>query len=171
MNNWLVLTRERIRKRRRTGTLPERAKPKVPKLFVPEFEGARKKYSVSSPIQASVDHGRIVNELKRQVEALGYAAYRDQARDLFVMNRGRVAVLFEAKPDFGSTYLYSAIGQLKYNTLEVASAKQVAVLPVATPKDVLRRLRRLSIESITFTMTGKRVAFNDLDRKLKLFLR
>jgi hypothetical protein len=138
------------------------------RVFMQEFEGARKEYSISTLIRAWNDHGRIVNELRRQIEGLGYLVGKDQARDLYITGRGgRAAALFEVKPDFASSYVYSAIGQLKYNALEMPSATQVAVLPRKTPRGILTRLSRLGIRSITFTMTKKRVVFDDLAGRLR----
>lgn len=108
-----------------------------------------------------------MNELQRQVEAAGYVTSNDQARDLLIKSRERVVALFEAKPDFHSYYLYSAIGQLKYHALGMADVKQVAVLPATTPKHILRRLLGMGIETITFTMAGKKVIFKNLYRDLR----
>jgi hypothetical protein len=73
---------------------------------------------------------------------------------------------FEIKPDCSPYDIYTAIGQLKYHTVE-SGAKQFAVLPDLTSKETLLKLRRLSIESITFTMRGKAVKFHHLATKLR----
>jgi len=141
--------------------------PPEPGGFVPEFSG-EKKYAIATPITAVVHHGLIVEELAHQIGSLGFKVGNDSLRDLFIVNgKGEMTEVFEVKPDFSRPYLYSAIGQLKYNALDSPEAKQVVVLPRQTPKAVLSKLRRIGIENVTFTLKKDSVRFHNLSVVLR----
>jgi hypothetical protein len=147
-----------------------RKSPTPSEHFIPEFEGPRKPYSISSQIHAVVLHGRIVNALRSQVEELGLYVQRDQAHDLYRIDRSkRMIASFEIKPEYSPYDIYTAIGQLKYHTVG-SDAMQFAVLPEYTPRKSLLKLRRLGIESITFAMKDGAVDFHHLARKMKPLL-
>jgi hypothetical protein len=143
---------------------PSHAKQTLPKPrgFMSEFSG-EKKYAVAAPITAIVHHGLIVEKLANQIKSLGFKVGNDTLRDLFILNgKRRVIEVFEVKPDYSRTYVYSAIGQLKYNALDYPKARQVVVLPKGTPKRILSSLGKIGIENVTFTLKNDSVRFHKL---------
>jgi hypothetical protein len=127
----------------------------------------RREYTVSSTIQAELNHNPIVVELSHLVRELGFTVGWDINRDLYIKGaEDQLLALFEVKPEFSLTNIYSAIGQLKYNSLGSPHAKLIAVVPVATPKRVVSRLSEIGIQTITFRKEKDRVMFQKVHENL-----
>ncbi len=79
----------------------------IPGKFTPEFSGQKRGYSLAGTIDATADHGFVVDELMKAVKAAGHEPFNDQQRDLFVAGpNGRMATLFEVKTDASTTNIY-----------------------------------------------------------------
>ena len=52
--------------------------------FSPEFSGQKRGYSLARTIDATADHGSVVEELMKAVKKAGNEPFNDQQRDLFV---------------------------------------------------------------------------------------
>jgi hypothetical protein len=66
-----------------TGQTPAPIEERNPDLsFIPEFEGPRRRYKLTSAIESQCDHGTVVNTLHSELKALGFDAYTTAKIDL-----------------------------------------------------------------------------------------
>lgn len=133
--------------------------------FTAEFSG-EKVIPPRNEIVARVEHGTIVNalaaELAARLEQRDYHVGNDQ-RDLFLRDgRGQVQLLFEVKPNFDSSSLYAAVGQLVLHASVTHPPMRVAVLPSETPDSAVRKLARRSIRVLRYQWCGQTVLFPEL---------
>lgn len=148
----------------------KRRKTTVPTLMSREPTGGfptRRRYTISSTIQADLNHNPLVVELSHLIKELGFTVGWDINRDLYIKGaENQLLALFEVKPEYSLTNIYSAIGQLKYNSLGSPDAQLIAVLPVTTPKRVISRLGGIGIQTITFRKRKDRIEFRDVNENV-----
>ena len=120
--------------------------------FVPEFSGVRRPYSLTGVIEASADHGKVVDALAESVEKLGYVACNDRARDLFALDeREFVAALFEVKTDTTGQSIYTAVGQLLLNGAVANNApKKILVVPRRPEPNTRAALGSIGIDVLVY---------------------
>ena len=132
--------------------------------FTEEFSGPRAKYSGSS-VEASCDHGQIVNALAAEAESRGMTPHSDVYRDLYTRGSQRKAVvLFEVKTGNDRTSLYCGVGQVLLHAAALGTdVVKVLVLPQA-PRDnrLAEALQALGIRIVTFDLDGPQVRFAGL---------
>ena len=81
--------------------------------FSPEFEGTKSVAVGSVPIEAQCHHGTIVRQLRDALQALGWEAGNDRARDLVGRPSVRAKpVTFEVKTDTRPQSIFTGVGQL-----------------------------------------------------------
>lgn len=122
------------------------------KAFREEFSGKKKQYKVGNYIEAKCDHGLIVNTLSNAMKELGYQVFNDRNRDLYIIGKNKVmAAIFEVKTDISTSSIYSAIGQLLLNSIDVEKNPRLFLtVPEKINKFLETKLSRLGIEIITY---------------------
>jgi len=140
------------------------AQPPPEPQFNQEFSGQRRGYRLPSEIESRCDHGLIINNLARALQAIGFEVANDRSRDLYVPGRnGLVQILFEAKADVSTSTIYQAIGQLLYHSaMQSPSPTLVMVLPGMPDVATRHVLDRLQIKVLVFRWQGKQPAFRNL---------
>lgn len=133
--------------------------------FTPEFSGQKRGYSLARTIDATADHGPVVEELMKAVKKAGYEPFNDQQRDLFVIGpNGRMATLFEVKTDVTTTNLYQAVGQLMLNGYaQQSSVRKVLVVPRKPTEKTEQALHKLDIRVLTYNWEGNKPVISSLD--------
>lgn len=128
--------------------------------FNEEFSGS-KKYTTKNLIEANCDHGIIVNTLARELVKLGYEVRNDRNRDLFLMSSDdRINTVFEVKTDITTSSIYSAVGQLLLNNISLPKQpKLILVIPHQAGNSIIKNLKTIGIETITFAWSGNKVVF------------
>jgi hypothetical protein len=142
----------------------QRALHKVRPLFSEEFSG-KKKFRVAPAVEASCDHGLIVNTLADALTAKGVEVANDGYRDLFVLDRrGQVRLLFEIKTEMSTESIYCGIGQLLFHGV-VAKRRStlVLVLPERPSEQVRKKLSALGMSVLVYRLDGDRVRFPSLN--------
>ena len=137
----------------------------VPDKFTPEFSGQKSSYSLKGTIEATPDHGFVVDELRRAVEIAGHKPFNDQQRDLFVTGRnGRMGTLFEVKTDVSTTSIYQAVGQLMLNgSAQQPKVKKILVVPQKPTKETEQALKKLCINVLTYNWKQNKPVIPSLD--------
>jgi hypothetical protein len=143
-------------------------KPSDEHEYNKEFAG-KKRYLISGSIQASCNHGLIVEGLQKELEARGYKLANDRNRDLYVVDsHNNITALFEVKTGISTGDIHTALGQLYMNSVSLAKCKTlVLVTPELPPAIVRKRLSLLRIKCLTYRLSGEDVSFPGLsDLKL-----
>lgn len=137
----------------------------VPDSFTPEFSGQRSNYFLTGTIEATVDHGFVVDELRKAVEIIGHKPFKDQQRDLFVTGpNGRMTTLFEVKTDVSTTSIYQAVGQLMLNGFaQQLRVKKILVVPQKPTKETEQALKKLCIKVLTYDWKENKPVIPSLD--------
>ncbi len=137
--------------------------------FSEEFGGKRKGYTFSEIIEASCNHGIVVNACAEYLKEKGYTVKNDKHRDLVLLDaQQRERIIFEFKTDVSTTSIYCAIGQLLFHKKEqLPHKKYVIVLPYGVMSKIRDRLSSLHIELITYTMDSNNVSFVGLEKTLE----
>ena len=134
--------------------------------FTAEFSG-QKVVPPRDRILARCRHGTIVNALAAELDRRGRMAENDQRRDLFVRDsNGRIRILFEVKPDFETTSIYGAVGQLVLHASVERPPIRVAVLPWETPKSMVANLAERDIRTLLYRWRDQSVLFPGLTNLL-----
>lgn len=131
--------------------------------FHEEFAG-KKTYGQSETVEANCDHGVVVSELRSALAGEGLFVANDRNRDLYVYNDGgRIVIMFEVKTDTTLTNIYTAVGQLLLNSLDISpSPRLVLVAPADIGQETLSRLARLQILVLKYELSGDDVSFTGL---------
>jgi hypothetical protein len=135
--------------------------------FRPEFSGKRRRYTPSEGVEASCDHGAVVNRLYDLLAAANHKVSNGRA-DLFVVQNGTVTHLFEVKSDVTTTSIYQGIGQLMFYGAAMAwTPRRILVLP-DQPNELTRDvLRRLGVSVLVFDWEGGVPTFPSIDEVMK----
>ena len=162
-----VLEIDRIKKIG-TGEI-KKVEPKKKPEFTPEFSGKRR-FKLNKEIVSDSDHGYVVGELARLLEAKNLTIGNDRNRDLYILDKeGNILTLFEVKTDIGKGNLYSGVGQLLINSLQEENRPRlILVIPNKLPSNIEEGLKGISVECLPYKLGGKDVNFKNL-RELKLF--
>jgi hypothetical protein len=143
-------------------------KPATSPAYSSEFSGHRKPYRVEREIQAEVNHGLIVDELKKKLDSKGLKAWSDR-RDLYVeKSRGVRSLLFEIKTNITSSDIVKAIGQLFYYSTSFQmdkNTKRILVIPNKIKTHHVKEIQSLGIQVIKYRL-GKTVQFYGLHKVL-----
>ncbi len=133
-----------------------------------EYSG-KKEYEVSQNIVADCDHGLVVDTMRRELESKGYHVANDRSRDLYILNNEKteIKILFEFKTDSTPQNVYSAIGQLLFNSPVKQKPKLIAVFPDSISRQTLNRMIELNIQCITYEWRKNRPYFRLLSQILK----
>ena len=133
--------------------------------FTPEFSGQKNSYSLPGIIEATADHGFVVDELRKAVEIIGHKPFNDQQRDLFVTQpNGRMATLFEVKTDVSTTSIYQAVGQLMLNGYaQQSGVRKVLVVPRKPTDKTEQVLKKLDIKVLTYDWKENKPVIPSLD--------
>jgi len=145
-------------------------KAKVEDVFNPEFHGRRATYEPKEAIEASCDHGIVVNRLRSAiVDRIGIEPKNRKTRDLFITDsRGRMTVLFEVKTDLSTGSTYTAVGQLLLNgSAEDTMPKLVLVVPGKPSARTSKALRRLNVRVLSYDWKNEEPSFSNLGEVLK----
>jgi hypothetical protein len=126
--------------------------------FQPEFSG-KKRYKGAAQVEATCDHGLVVDALATKMHKAGLTPQNDANRDLVsVDSRGTIRVLFEVKTDLSPQSVYTAIGQLYFHsTRRGRNPRLVIVLPEKPNANTAMRLSRLGIKVLVYKWRGRKV--------------
>ena len=145
-------------------------KARAEDVFTPEFRGPRAAYEPKGTIEASCDHGIVVDRLRFAIaDRTGAEPKNRKTRDLFITDtRGRMTVLFEVKTDVSTGSTYTAVGQLLLNgAAERKTPKLVLVVPGSPSTRTIKALCRLNIRVLSYEWKGDEPSFSNLDEALK----
>ena len=141
--------------------------------FIPEFSGRKSCYSPQKFIEATANHGLVVNALAVAIREAGFEIGNDQQRDMFVYGpyRGKSVTeqitLFEVKTDVSTTTIYQGVGQLMLNGLaQNSGTKLILVLPKKPNTETASALKAIGIDVLTYTWSRKKPVFSNLNRVL-----
>lgn len=132
--------------------------------YSPEFRGS-KEYEVRRNMVVACDHGLIVDAMRKQLDQHGLKVGNDRNRDLFIISphQDRIRVLIEFKTDSSSSSVYSAIGQLLFNSVRLPHRPQlVAVFPNTLPQSAVDRLKSIGIHCIRYEWKKSQPKFDSL---------
>lgn len=137
--------------------------------FSEEFGGKRRGYTFSEIIEASCNHGIVVNACAEYLKEKGYTVKNDKHRDLVLLDAHQhERIIFEFKTDVSTTSIYCAIGQLLFHKKEqLPHTKYIMVIPDGEVNKIRIRLSKLNIELITYKMNGNIVSFIGLENTLE----
>ncbi len=136
-----------------------------PGKFTPEFSGKKISYSLTGIIEASADHGLVVDVLSTAIKAAGHEPFNDQQRDLFVTDgNDQMTTLFEVKTDVTTTSIYQAVGQLMLNGFaQQPEVAKVLVIPQKPTKETEHALKKLRIKVLTYEWKAGKPIIPSLD--------
>jgi hypothetical protein len=143
--------------------------PKLQKGFSPEFAG-KKRATIRKDITFNCDHGYVVGELARLLEARNLTIGNDRNRDLYILGKqGNILTLFEVKTDIETGSLYSGVGQLIINSFQMETRPRlILTIPEQLPSNIEEGLKNIGVKCLTYKLAGKDVNFKNL-KELKLF--
>nr|MDO8080342.1 hypothetical protein [Candidatus Freyarchaeota archaeon] len=132
--------------------------------FSEEFTG-KKQYRIGKAIEAECDHGLIVNNLASTLESLGFNVGNDRALDLYIINtKGEITTIFEIKTDTSTSSLYSGVGQLLLNSINLAKRPRlILTIPEKLSIDCEGKLNKLRIELLKFSWSEDKAVFPGLE--------
>lgn len=140
---------------------------KVPQSYTPEFWGKRKAYFRKGKTESTSDHGAIVDALKFKLESeLGHQnkCVNNKFIDLGIIKNGKPLVIFEIKTSVNPQAIYTAIGQLMLHSASTrVNPLKYIVLPNEVDDDIVKDLKKLSIQTILFSCTGNAIKFFNLE--------
>ena len=127
--------------------------------FQPEFSG-KKEYTGAGRVEATCDHGLVVDALANTIARAGLTPQNDANRDLVALDsRRRIKVLFEVKTDTSPQSIYSAIGQLYFHGVGPSPRPQlVIVLPEKPRGRTAARLAALGLQVLVYKWSGAKVS-------------
>jgi hypothetical protein len=164
---WFVHEVDRLKTLVVTGANTGEPSPGSANQFTPEFQGASR-YERTGTVEAIARHGMVVSALRQILTGLGYDAYNDRARDLYIpAARRRPAYLFEVKTATVPSSIYAAVGQLFVHGHAMdPNTVLILVLPDVPTRRFAYVLRRLGIRVVTYRWNGGRCTFPGLTRAL-----
>jgi hypothetical protein len=132
--------------------------------FREEFFGKKKQYKTVKVIEAECDHGLIVNNLSSALESLGLRVGNDRNCDLYLIKSGsKITTIFEIKTDISTTSLYSAIGQLMLNSINLAERPRlILTIPEQVDKTLETKFKKLGIELLIYKWSNDKPLFHKL---------
>lgn len=150
---------DRLKRLTPSGTPPNSASS-ISHVFSKEFSG-KKTYTVGQEVESQCDHGLIVNELASLLSKCRLKFGNDKNRDLYVIDRsGKIYTLFEVKTEINSTNLYTGIGQLLLNSVDMKNrSKLILVVPDGLEPALKKKLKALGIDSLVFRWKGNKAIF------------
>lgn len=130
--------------------------------YNPEFSGT-KRYDLPDEVVANCNHGIVVDSLQRAIEALGYRANNTTIIDLYTQAKGGIVNrIFEVKTALSRQTVYTAIGQLKLNSIPHKHSKLYFVSPNTINKELINDLQNLGIMTILYVWKDKLPEFINL---------
>lgn len=151
-------------KRMATGSTPSDCEPNINTLFSEEYFGTK---TVKRVINSEIicDHGLVVNSLREILTSQGLKTANDRNRDLYILEKNnRISTLFEIKTDLDSQSLYTAVGQLLINSINLpAIPKKILVVPEGLDAAIKLSLEKLGIRSISYRWRDNNPIFSDLE--------
>lgn len=140
--------------------------PALSQKFKKEFYG-KKEYRTSKHIEAECNHGQIVNALANKLSQKGLKTANNRPLDLYIFDNAgnKITHVFEVKTDISTTSLYSAVGQLLLNGMDLASKPPSLILAIPQKPDKLicERIKKLGIKLLIFQQKDEDVIFSTLD--------
>lgn len=132
--------------------------------FAPE-PTLRKPATINQIIEYNLEHGRIVNQLRETLSEFAQVE-NNKNIDLLIRNSGGVVThVFEVKTSISTQSVYTAIGQLYFNSLSFSSSPvKVFVCPDILKKQLRNILRKLFIRIATFSVDGDKYIFYGIDQ-------
>jgi len=137
--------------------------------FNEEFTGI-KEYSHAEKVTAECNHGAVVRDLRRTISSLAPSLkwVNSRNKDLFGLSKnGKVDFLFEVKTKTDSQSIYTAIGQLYYNSCGQSPKGLILVCPSDLSVQARKIISDLGIKICTFTLKSGTTRFEELATIMK----
>jgi len=124
----------------------------VKEIFSPEFCGDSTVKRNATEITRKCDHGFLVKNLEAFIKKQGLKTANDVKRDLYILDKNKtIVVLFEIKSDLSLDSIYSGIGQLLLNSINLSKKpKLVLVLPNTTSSSLKISLKKIGINYLSY---------------------
>ncbi len=134
--------------------------------FKSEYSGKRN-YSIYRDISAKCNHGIIVEELFRFMRTHKYFCKNNRHIDLLAHDKKNSSkIIFEVKTSNSITDIYSAVGQLYLNSINILpNPKLIIVVPCGINRQIVNHLKKLRISVLQYDYK-KRVDFINIDNIL-----
>lgn len=158
---------ERIKKLATLGT-PIFKTPNDTHEFKKEFSGKRT-YSVNKEIESAYDHGLIFDGLSSVLKKNRFMVGNDRNRDLYIYNQKKeITSVFEIKTFMDTTSIYTAIGQLLLNSVNMPRQPTLfLVIPDKPSKALAGKLNKLSLDYVVYKWKKNMVLFPGLKAKIQ----
>lgn len=134
--------------------------------YHPEYSGTSIYAKPEREIAAEWRHGRVVAALHRELRILGFEAYNDDGRDLYLTVGSELVVLFEVKTSISLQTIYTAVGQLAWHSSP--SCRRIGVFPREVPESSRGRLRELGVHCVFYDWSDGIPKFEGLVAALRL---
>ncbi|MBN9485238.1 MAG: hypothetical protein BGO70_03040 [Bacteroidetes bacterium 43-93] len=130
--------------------------------YYAEFQGG-KKYNLPEEVSADCNHGIVVDALKKALEALNIRAYNNRQIDLYSTTGKRIKNIFEIKTSLSWQTVYTAVGQLKVNSVTLSpNPKMFFVCPADIKNNLIADLKKLGISVIQYSWQNQVPVFVNL---------
>jgi len=127
-----------------------------------EFEGTVNRQG-KSIIEATYDHGTVVNQLKRILEKKGHRVSNTKHCDLRVIRDEAVRFQFEVKTSNDSQNIYAAIGQLLFHSSHLQHRPRlILVSPASIGEKERKILAKLRIKHLAYEWLEDKPRFQGL---------
>ena len=137
--------------------------------YTPEFSGRRAIYERTGIVASVCTHGDVVGALRSELLKKIGAGKNSKKLDLFLTDgyvldgHANMTHLFEVKTRLTTTDLYAAVGQLMLHGAVQNAPQRIVVLPGKVATDTRKRLDRLGIKVLRYTLSGKKPVFRELE--------
>ncbi len=110
------------------------------------------------------DQSIVIRDLFQTLKSGGFRVANDAFRDLFVIDdQGRIATVFHIKTDILPASLHDGVTQLLLQSLNLPRrTRLILVIPALPAADLLARLEKRHIETLTYAWHGEKACFPDL---------
>jgi hypothetical protein len=114
---------------------------------------------------AECDQGLVIRDLADALKVHGHRTGNDPCRDLMVMDRAdRIRGVFQIRTDMTLPGIHAGATQLLLNGLSLpGSPLLVLILPGMPESALTEKLKRLNIDTLSYTWEGDRAVFPNLD--------
>lgn len=138
--------------------------------YKPEFSGSRTAYPFGKKIEANCHHGVVVDALATLLQDKGLSFANNQHHDLYTYNDSKqITAVFEIKTDLTSSSVYSAIGQLQFNSAFYSKCKSLIALFPGKPNTETKKIfDKLGISIHSYHRRGSQVFFEIDDAILQV---
>lgn len=133
--------------------------------FNKEFAGIKEyEHKGKRKIESNSVHGQVVNALEPKLRELGFKTANNTYIDLYLYNKlGKINTIFEVKTNTSGTNLYTAVGQLYLNSINLKNkVTLVLVCPKSENTELVGKLNKLNIKVLNYQLLKDKIVFPKL---------